>query len=80
MSLAVAGIAAAVACERSLVFVAPLLLWRERWDRRLAGTFVVYYVVMLFLSVYSRVAVAAVSAYSVIVPSFCLLAKAQNVS
>ena len=75
MSLNVLGVAAAVACERSLIFVAPLLLWRERWDRKLIMIFFVYYFVMLFLSVYSRVAVAAVSLYSVIVPSFGLLAK-----
>ena len=80
MSLAVAGVAAAVACERSLIFVAPLLLWRERWDRKLLGIFFLYYLIMIFLSVYSRVAVVAVSAYSAIVPTFGLLAKSQIVS
>ena len=67
MSLVVAAVAALVATERSFLFITPLLLWKERaWDRRLVGTFLAWWAAMAFVSVYSRVAVACVCVYSLL--------------
>ncbi|MGB0550539.1 MAG: hypothetical protein ACPGR8_15520 [Limisphaerales bacterium] len=60
MSLNIVGMAAAVSCERSLVFVAPIVLWREPWTRTTLGAFIVWWAVFMCVHNPARLAVVAV--------------------
>ena len=63
MSLSLVGMAAAVSCERSLIFVAPLVLWREPWTRSTFGSFCVWWFAFLWLHMPARLAVVLVSLF-----------------